>query len=108
MSNSSLESLRRQKNKSLRDIYEQNEGENSIGLNSLFALYSHVDDPIHFEYAIKDEKWVNAMDEEIDVIEKNQTWESMTLPKDKDVIGVKWVYKTKLNANGEVQSIKQG
>ena len=54
MSNSTLASLRRQKIRILRDIYEHNEGENSVGLNSLFALYSHVDDPIHFEDSIKD------------------------------------------------------
>ena len=29
------------------------------------------------------------MDEEIDAIENNQTWELMSLPKGKDVIGVK-------------------
>ena len=105
-SNPTLENLRRQKIRSIRDIYEQNEGENSAGLNSLFALYSHVDDPIHFEDAIKDDKWVCAMDEEIDAIEKNHTWELVSLPKGKDVIGVKWVYKTKLSANGDVQKHK--
>ena len=40
---------------------------------SLYALCSQVDDPIHFEDAMKDEKWENAIDEEIDAIEKNQT-----------------------------------
>lgn len=106
MSNPTLASLRRQKIKSLRDIYEQNEGENNAGLISLFAFYSQVEDPIHYEDAIKDDKWVNAMDDEIDAIEKNQTWELVSLPKDKDVIGVKWVYKTKLDANGDVQKHK--
>lgn len=46
------------------------------------------------------------MDEEIDSIEKNQTWELVNLPQGKEVIGVKWVYKTKLNANGDVQKHK--
>ena len=75
-------------------------------MNSLFALYSHVDDPIHFEDAIKDEKWVKEMDEEIDAIEKNQTWELVSLPKDKYVIRVKWFYKTGFDANGNVQKHK--
>lgn len=61
ISNPTLASLTRQKIISLRVIYEKNEGENNAGLNSLFALYSHVDDPVHFEYAIKDKKWINAM-----------------------------------------------
>ena len=40
-------------------------------MNSLFSLYCHVDDPIHFEEAIKDIKWIEAMDEEINAIERN-------------------------------------
>lgn len=75
-------------------------------MNFLFSLYSHVDDPIHYQYAIKDQKWVNAMDEEIDAIEKHQTWELVSLPKKKGVIGMKWVHKTKLNANDVVQKHK--
>ena len=31
------------------------------------------------------------MDEEINAIEKNKTWELVDLPKCKEVIGVKWV-----------------
>ena len=72
-SNPTLASLRRQKFKSIREIYQQDRDENDTGLNSLFALYSHVNDPIHFEEAIKNEKWMNVMDEEIDAIKKNET-----------------------------------
>ena len=39
-------------------------------MKSLFVLYCDVDDPIHFEEAIKDRKWLEAMDEEINAIEK--------------------------------------
>ena len=46
------------------------------------------------------------MDEEIDAIEKNQTWELVSLPQGKDVIEVKQIYKTKLNANGNVKKYK--
>ncbi|KAL0290736.1 UNVERIFIED_CONTAM: Retrovirus-related Pol polyprotein from transposon RE2 [Sesamum angustifolium] len=46
------------------------------------------------------------MEEEIKMIEKNNTWELADRPKDKDVIGVKWIYKTKLNADGSIQKHK--
>ena len=59
-----------------------------------------------FEEAIKDENWVQAMDEEIEAIEKNDTWDLVDLPKDKNLIGVKWVYKTKLNEKGEIDIFK--
>eukprot|EP00253_Pinus_taeda_P036238 PITA_36238 len=75
-------------------------------MNSLFALYCHVDDPIHFEDAIKDKKWIEAMDEEMNAIERNKTWDLVELPKGKEVIGVKWVYKTKCNAEGKIERHK--
>eukprot|EP00253_Pinus_taeda_P030275 PITA_30275 len=75
-------------------------------MNSLFALYCHVDDPIHFEEAIKDRKWIEAMDEEINAIERNKTWDLVELPKGKEVIGVKWFYKTKSNAEGKIERHK--
>lgn len=75
-------------------------------MNSLFALYCHVDDPIHFEDAIKDRKWIKAMDEEINAIERNKTCDLVELPKGKEVIGVKWVYKTKSNAEGKIERHK--
>jgi hypothetical protein len=52
-------------------------------LISLFYLYSHIDYPINFEEEIKEEKWLNAMNEEIDVIEKNKKVELVSLPQGK-------------------------
>lgn len=49
--------------------------------------------------------WV-AMAEEISSIEKNETWELVDLLEDKNVIGLKWVYRTKYNADGTVQKHK--
>ena len=46
------------------------------------------------------------MDEEIHAIMKNDTWELRELPKGKQSIGVKWVYKTKCNAEGRVDKHK--
>ena len=60
-----------------------------------FALFSC--EPMHFEEAIKEEKWIHAMNEEIDSIEKNDTWDLVDLLEGKDTIGVKWVYKSKFN-----------
>eukprot|EP00253_Pinus_taeda_P022752 PITA_22752 len=42
------------------------------------------------------------MDEELEQIEKNNTWELVPRPKDKNFIGTKWIFKNKLNENGEV------
>ena len=46
------------------------------------------------------------MEEEINVIKKNNTWELSTLPKGHEAIGVKWVYKAKKNTQGDVERYK--
>ena len=46
------------------------------------------------------------MDEEMDSIEKNDTWDLVDLPNDKNLIGVKWAYKTKVNEKGEIDRFK--
>ena len=63
-------------------------------------------DPTTFESAVKEEIWRKAMDDEINSIEKNNTWEMCNLPKGHKTIGVKWVFKTKLNKIGEVDKYK--
>ena len=46
------------------------------------------------------------MDEEIASIERNDTWELTSLPEGHKPIGVKWVYKTKTNKEGQVEKYK--
>ena len=59
-------------------------------------------EPNCFEEANKDEFCNKAMNEELDQIEKNDTWELVPRPKNKNVIGTKWVFKNKLNEYGQV------
>jgi hypothetical protein len=46
--------------------------------------------------------WIRAMNEELDQIEKNNTWELVPRPEDKNVIGSKWVFKNEMNEKGLV------
>ena len=46
------------------------------------------------------------MKEELRMIENNDTWELVDRPQHRKVIGVKWVYRTKLNADGSVNKYK--
>ncbi|KAI5347962.1 hypothetical protein L3X38_000849 [Prunus dulcis] len=63
-------------------------------------------EPESFEEAAKNDSWKKAMEDEILLINKNNTWELVNRPSDKQIIGVKWVYKTKLNLDGSVQKNK--
>ncbi|GKV17840.1 hypothetical protein SLEP1_g28296 [Rubroshorea leprosula] len=43
---------------------------------------------------------------EMKAIEKNNTWELTDLPQDQKAIDVKWVFKTKMKSNGEIETHK--
>jgi hypothetical protein len=66
-----------------------------------FALLSMIE-PQNFVQASQDDHWVKAMNEELDQIEKNKTWDLVPRPNDKNVIGTKWVYRNKLNEDGQI------
>nr|GFA98919.1 ribonuclease H-like domain, reverse transcriptase, RNA-dependent DNA polymerase [Tanacetum cinerariifolium]GFA98978.1 ribonuclease H-like domain, reverse transcriptase, RNA-dependent DNA polymerase [Tanacetum cinerariifolium] len=47
-------------------------------------------------------KWIEAMEIELDSINKNNTWTLTTLPPAQKEIGLKWVFKTKRDAEGKI------
>ena len=61
-----------------------------------------MNEPTNFEEASQEEDWIRAMNEELDQIEKNNTWELVPRPENKNVIGSKWVFKNKMNEKGQV------
>ena len=61
--------------------------------SSYLALLSSIE-PQNVKESCKDECWVKAMDEELEQIEKNNTWELVPRPKDKNVMGQNGSLKT--------------
>jgi FtsZ-interacting cell division protein YlmF len=59
-------------------------------------------EPKNFNEASKDEHWVKAMNDKLDQIEKNNTWEMVHRLEGKNIIGSKWIFKNKLNEQGQV------
>ncbi|KAJ4749927.1 Pol [Rhynchospora pubera] len=55
-----------------------------------------------FKEANVDPNWIVAMQEELNQFERNQVWELVPLPKGKQVIGTKWVFRNKLSEDGIV------
>lgn len=43
------------------------------------------------------------MNNEMEALLKNDTWELTELPKDRKAFGSKWVYKIKYKSNGEIE-----
>ncbi|KAB2632563.1 polyprotein (retrotrasposon protein) [Pyrus ussuriensis x Pyrus communis] len=62
--------------------------------------------PTRVEEALKDQKWANAMDEEMLALQKNNTWEVTSLPEGKKTVGCRWVFTVKYKANGSIDRYK--
>jgi len=77
-----------------------------LGNDLVHLSNPHISHPFSFEEASKSNKWRDAMRVEIESIEKNKTWELTVLPNGMKLVGVKWIYKTKLNENGEIDKYK--
>ena len=67
------------------------------------------DDPKTYQEAMSRDdadKWTMAMQEEYDALIDNGTWTLTELPKGRKAIRCKWVYKTKLDSNGNLDRYK--
>src|ERR1044072_582813 len=63
-----------------------------------YALLTSSGDPSTFREALNSpekDRWMGAMQEEMESLKKNETWDLVPLPKGKKAIGCKWVYKKK-------------
>ena len=93
------------------EFLDENIGDIPIrGTKSLYDVYQMCNVAVFelagFNEAVEDKKWRVAMQEELNMIEKNNTWELVDRPTHKKAIGVKWVYRTKLNSDGSVNKHK--
>ncbi|PNX87561.1 copia-type polyprotein, partial [Trifolium pratense] len=70
------------------------------------ATYTLAEDPKTYAEAEKQDVWRTAMDQEMESIINNNTWELTTLPEGSNAIGVKWIFKTKYNERGEIEKHK--
>lgn len=64
------------------------------------------EEPMSVDEAFQDPKWVAAIDVEHKALLQNKTWQLVPLPKGKNVIGCKWVYKIKKKADGTIDWYK--
>lgn len=65
-----------------------------------------VAEPSTYAQARKFREWCEAMGIEITSLEDNDTWLICSLSAGKKVVGCKWVYKVKLNADGTLERFK--
>ncbi|XP_074266497.1 uncharacterized protein LOC141589772 [Silene latifolia] len=80
--------------------------ENASCGSSFLAAVTNNHEPTSFKEAMQVPQWREAMKNEIDALERNNTWTLETLPSHKKAIGSKWVYKIKYHADGSVERYK--
>nr|GEV37625.1 ribonuclease H-like domain, reverse transcriptase, RNA-dependent DNA polymerase [Tanacetum cinerariifolium] len=86
--------------KKLTDIYQNTQ---EVETNTLLVTE---EEPQNYKEASTDKKWIEAMEIELDSINKNNTWSLTTLPPNQKEIGLKWVFKTKKDAEGKIIKYK--
>ena len=69
---------------------------------ALATLYK----PHTYREAHTDSLWQQAMNEELDALHKNHTWDMVDLPPSQSVVGCRWVYKIKIKADGFIERYK--
>ena len=67
---------------------------------------SNVIEPMSFNEANEHDEWRNVVEEEYESIMENNTWELTELPKHKNPIGCKWIYKPKFKSDGSIEKYK--
>jgi hypothetical protein len=64
------------------------------------------EEPTCFEEAIQRKEWADAMIEEYQSIMKNEVWEIVPKPKNKDVVSSRWLFKIKHAVDGSIEKYK--
>jgi hypothetical protein len=63
-------------------------------------------EPRSYKEACNDPNWVSAMNDELTALANTQTWDLVTLPDGKNLIGCKWVFKVKTHSDGSLERYK--
>ena len=66
-------------------------------------------DPTSFEEAIRSDhssKQLEAIEDEMKSMNANKVWDLEIIPKGAKTVGCKWVYKTKLDSQGNIERYK--
>ncbi|KAA0035266.1 putative mitochondrial protein [Cucumis melo var. makuwa] len=62
--------------------------------------YTSAIEPTSVDVALKDEYWINAMQEKLLQFKRNNVWTLVPKPEGANIIGTKWVFKNKTDEAG--------
>ena len=78
----------------------------SLKHKSFLSSLDSIAIPKTVEEVLQNQHWVQAMQEEMRALEKNNTKETVPRPKGVQLVGCRWVFNVKYNANGTLERYK--
>eukprot|EP00253_Pinus_taeda_P006746 PITA_06746 len=66
----------------------------------------NIAEPPNYKEVSKLKEWRTAMNEEMESILRNNTWDLVELPKNKTPIGCKWLFKPKMDVDGSIEKLR--
>ncbi|KAM0061566.1 putative RNA-directed DNA polymerase [Helianthus debilis subsp. tardiflorus] len=78
----------------------------SIENKSFASVLSKSVEPSTYKEALHDPNWINAMNDEIHALHRNNSWDIVDKPPNRSIVSCKWIYKIKYKANGEIERYK--
>ncbi|GKD29732.1 putative ribonuclease H-like domain-containing protein, partial [Tanacetum coccineum] len=87
-------------------IQKQQRNNHKDQQHCLFACFLSQEEPKTISEALKDDSWIEAMQEELLQFKLQKVWILVDLPQGMKVIGTKWVYRNKRDERGVVMRNK--
>lgn len=78
----------------------------SLSSTVFFHALLSTKEPRGYKSAAKKKEWLDAMDSEMEALHTNNTWDLVPRPPIANVVGSKWVFRTKLRSNGTIDCHK--
>lgn len=77
-----------------------------LGSHGLYSALTAIFEPRGIKTTFKYPHWVKPMHDEMTMLRTNETWDLVPRPPNTNIVGSKWVYRTKFLADGLVDRYK--
>ena len=67
-----------------------------------YSCYLLQVEPTKVKAALQDENWVKAMNDELLLFQRNDVWTLVPRPEGEHIIGTKWIFRNKIDEEGNV------
>lgn len=71
-----------------------------------FNVSKHEIEPAFYDQAKRNPHWELAIQQELEALQTNYTWDIVSLPKGKKPISYRWIYKLKYKIDGSINRYK--